>query len=135
MKIIRSPYIALLACALALTGCNDKGTEIQLPSGEKLTLEGTLQKNITKQVDSGTIKHYDIQYSSNRDVTTSKIDEKLRALGYVPNQLTSNNENSLKFHYHKKETPIIGVMITEKTSTKDAQEPTLVSIYWQNASN
>ena len=34
-------YVAVLSCLLALGGCNEeKGTDIQLPSGEKLTLEG-----------------------------------------------------------------------------------------------
>ena len=118
-------YIAVLSCLLALGGCNDeKGTNIELPSGEKLTLEGSMKKNITKPIENGVLKNFDVQYDLTQEATKAKIDEHFRALGYVGTEQPNATAAIYKVHYHKKSTPTIGVLINDKT-------PALVSIYWQ----
>ncbi len=118
-------YIAVLSCLLVLGGCNEeKGTSIQLPSGEKLTLEGSMKKNITKPLDNGVLKNFDIQYDLTQEATKAKIDEHFRALGYVGTEQSNATTPTYKIHYYKKSTPTIGVLINDKN-------PALVSIYWQ----
>ncbi|MFV3288162.1 hypothetical protein ACNFBR_05430 [Pseudomonas sp. NY11955] len=123
MKKITS--IAVFSCLLALGGCNEeKGIDIQLPTGEKLTLQGDLTKNISKPIENGTKKRFEVQYSSPQDATKSKVDERFRSLGYIATVQPNAESPAIKVHYHKKGSPTIGVLIGEK-------EPSLVSVYWQ----
>ncbi|WGV19205.1 hypothetical protein QIY50_17545 [Pseudomonas putida] len=116
--------VAVLSCLLALGGCNEeKGVDIQLPTGEKLTLEGSITKNTSKPIENGTFKSIDVQYNLAQDAAKAKVDERFRALGYVASE-QPNSASSLKVHYLKKNSPTIGVLINDKN-------PSLVSIYWQ----
>ncbi|MBC3482388.1 hypothetical protein OGV25_05990 [Pseudomonas sp. P1B16] len=118
-------YVAVLSCLLALGGCNEeKGTDIQLPSGEKLTLEGNMTKNVTKPIENGTFKTFEIQYNLAQAETKAKVDERFRALGYVAAEQPNAESAAVKVHYMKKNSPTIGVLINDKN-------PALVSIYWQ----
>lgn len=118
-------YIAALSCLLVLGGCNEeKGTDIQLPTGEKLALEGNLTKNISKPIENGTMKRFEVQYSSAQDATKTKVDERFRSLGYVATEQPKTDSPVIKVHYHKKDSPTIGVLISDKS-------PSVVSVYWQ----
>jgi len=116
--------VAVLSCLLALGGCNEeKGVDIQLPSGEKLIVDGNITKNTNKPIENGTFKSFDIQYNLAQEAAKAKVDERFRALGYEAAQ-QPNSATSLKVHYLKKNSPTIGVLINDKN-------PALVSIYWQ----
>jgi hypothetical protein len=118
-------YVAVLSCLLALGGCNEeKGTDIQLPSGEKLTLQGNMTRNATKPIENGTLKTFDIQYNLAQAEAKAKVDERFKALGYVAAEQPNTGSTTLKVHYMKKNSPTIGVLINDKN-------PALVSIYWQ----
>lgn len=117
--------VAVLSCLLVLGGCNEeKGVDIQLPSGEKLTLEGSITKNTSKPIENGTFKSYEVQYTLAQDATKAKFDEHFRTLGYAVSEQTNVASTTLKVHYVKKNSPTIGVLINDKN-------PAVVSIYWQ----
>ncbi|WP_060492572.1 hypothetical protein [Pseudomonas sp. NBRC 111140] len=117
--------VAVLSCLLALSGCNEeKGVDIQLPSGEKLTLEGSITKNTSKPIENGTLKSFEVQYTVAQDATKAKVDERFRALGYVASEQPNTASTTLKIHYIKKDSPTIGVLVNDKN-------PAVVSIYWQ----
>lgn len=117
--------VAVLSCLLALGGCNEeKGVDIQLPSGEKLTLEGNITKNTSKPIENGTLKSYEVQYTLAQDATKAKVDERFRALGYSASEQPNSASTTLKVHYIKKDSPTIGVLVNDKN-------PAVVSIYWQ----
>ncbi|MFJ7812358.1 hypothetical protein ACIQYQ_16140 [Pseudomonas asiatica] len=121
----RTTCIAILSCLLALGGCNEeKGVDIQLPTGEKLTLEGNMNKNTSKPIENGTLKSFEVQHTLAQDAAKAKINEHFRALGYIASEQQNPASTALKTHYIKKDAPTIGVVINDKT-------PAVVSIYWQ----
>ncbi|MNO79832.1 hypothetical protein D3C76_710150 [compost metagenome] len=130
-------YVAALSCLLALGGCNEKteapaanaattsvSADIQLPLGDKLTLNGKMTKDVTKPIDNGSLKTYEVQSESAPDATKANVDESFRSLGYVASEQSNAASAATKVHYHKNNSPTIGVLISDKT-------PASVSIYWQ----
>lgn len=76
--------VAALAISI-LTGCSEPEkalTTIQLKDGSELKLAAKIIENTRKPTDNGEMVITKVSSSESKEVVTTELDEKLKALGY-----------------------------------------------------
>ncbi|MEG0857991.1 MAG: hypothetical protein RSD81_04915 [Pseudomonas sp.] len=133
-------YLPVLAIAL-LAGCGEqnkvaaptaateKMTSIELKDGNKVQLNGELIATNRKAIESGEIVQNNLKYKTSKEAALGDVEEKLKALGYASSQQSTDNPNTIKYHFIKKSSPTIGTLISEKE--ENGEKSTRLNLYWQ----